>query len=553
MMQKILSLPYRKAVPVALALIGVLGMALLALSTRLGPGVGGDATIYISSARNLITGKGLGLISASGAFRLLPYFPPFFSLLLAGAGKLGLDMVASANVLNILMFAGLVWLVGFVTWHSDRSWILPMIAAGVIATSPILVPVYSWAMSEPVAILLGFASLALLLAYVQKPERSGIFVLSALSCGFGILTRYANAAFLATGVILLLVFLSTRWRPKLIDAVVYGLIGLLPVAIWVTYDLSMTATVSSRSMVSGIGERLANLFPSLADVFILWLMPESWTDVPRFSAHVFQAVVLIAGAALAAWLIVVALRFLKLRKAAQDGAGVSGPPVAVDDLWRWIAALVIFIAVYLVEIGAVSIATYPPITIASRMLSPVHVAGLWLLVLLAAATIRLWPKLRWLGITLPVLLLAFSATYTLRSVRIVQMYDHLGLGYNSKEWRESQTIQALKSLPTDKVIVTNEETAVLFLTGRAAYPVMEIYTSQPYEQFTSYGQGDLDKDTAQRLFHDGKAQLVLFDTIENQFSQVYGDRAAERVKVFIHGLVREFHGSDGNIYRYPVP
>ncbi|HPC05781.1 MAG TPA: hypothetical protein PLI60_03595, partial [Anaerolineaceae bacterium] len=61
----------------------VVGMTLVAYSTSLGPGVGGDATIYITSARNLLEGRGLGLIEADGSFRLLPYFPPGYPLALS--------------------------------------------------------------------------------------------------------------------------------------------------------------------------------------------------------------------------------------------------------------------------------------------------------------------------------------------------------------------------------------------------------------------------------------------------------------------------------------
>ncbi|NMC81162.1 MAG: hypothetical protein GYA59_17520, partial [Chloroflexi bacterium] len=63
--------------------VALLGVWVLLLSTHWGPGIGGDATIYITSARNLLEGRGLGLIGPRGEFRLLPYFPPFFSLVLS--------------------------------------------------------------------------------------------------------------------------------------------------------------------------------------------------------------------------------------------------------------------------------------------------------------------------------------------------------------------------------------------------------------------------------------------------------------------------------------
>ena len=69
---------------------------ILFISMVQGPGVGGDATIYITSARNLLEGNGLGLINAAGEFRLIPYFPPFYSLVLAFFGLFAIGLFALA-------------------------------------------------------------------------------------------------------------------------------------------------------------------------------------------------------------------------------------------------------------------------------------------------------------------------------------------------------------------------------------------------------------------------------------------------------------------------
>jgi hypothetical protein len=552
--QKVQAFPFDKLAPVGIVLIGGMSLIGMLISTRLGPGVGGDATIYITSARNLLAGKGLGLISASGTFRLIPYFPPFFSLVLAAAGALGLDMVSFANGFNIALLVGLVWLVGFETLRASRSWIYALLAAAVVGASPILIPVYSWAMSEPLSILLGFGSLALLLAYVRNPDRrSLILVVSALACGFGILTRYANAAFLGAAVLVLILLGPSKWRSKIIDAVLYGVIGLLPVAIWGVYDFSMTATVSSRSMATDNAARIAALFPSLADAIVIWLMPESWTDVPRFSARIFQMVVIAAALALLVWLVIVAVQSMRTADRPKNRSFFQSLQTLSNGIWGWVIVLVVFIVVYMVVIAGVYITTYPPITIANRMLSPMHAAVVWLVVLLAAASVQVWKRAGWLKVALPCLLFLLAAFYGLRSLRIVQMYSILGLGYNSVEWQESQTIRAIRNMPADQTIVTNEETAVLYLTGRAAYPLVEIYSAQPYEQFTRYGQGNPTNDRAQQLFKDGQAKLVLFDTIYNQFSSLYGSRSEERTKVLVDGLIQDFHGSDGNIYQCPQP
>ena len=110
-LKKMMKINNQKAIWGLAVLPAILGCYLLAISMRRGPGVGGDATIYITAARNLLAGKGLGLINPAGEFRLLPYFPPFYPLLLAFFGWLGLDPAGFAGPLNIILFAATVFVV----------------------------------------------------------------------------------------------------------------------------------------------------------------------------------------------------------------------------------------------------------------------------------------------------------------------------------------------------------------------------------------------------------------------------------------------------------
>ena len=77
------------SLPLALA-----GGALVTLSTRFGAGIGGDATTYIFSAKNLLEGRGLGLVGPQGEFSFLALFPPGFPLTLSA---LGLAVVVAAG------------------------------------------------------------------------------------------------------------------------------------------------------------------------------------------------------------------------------------------------------------------------------------------------------------------------------------------------------------------------------------------------------------------------------------------------------------------------
>ena len=65
------------------------GVLLLWVSMSQSVGIGGDAVIYLESARNFAAGRGIGLIQPDGTFRLIPYFPPFYPIVLAGFESMG--------------------------------------------------------------------------------------------------------------------------------------------------------------------------------------------------------------------------------------------------------------------------------------------------------------------------------------------------------------------------------------------------------------------------------------------------------------------------------
>ncbi|MCJ7625181.1 MAG: hypothetical protein MUO76_16915, partial [Anaerolineaceae bacterium] len=358
----------KRFAPLMLIIPAALGLIVLRLSTHWGPGIGGDATIYITSARNLLSGNGLGLIGPQGEFRLLPYFPPGFSLMLSLIGLFGIDLVNAAHWLNILLFAGLILLAGLFVYSISGSSFLALTAEMLLVFSPILIPVYSWAMSEPLSIFLGFTSLALMFLYLGDSNRRLLLYASGLLSGLAILTRYSAAAYLGAGALALLLSNSSqKWRSTLLNLTIYGGLGVIPVASWLYYDFLQTSTLASRSVESGLGmaDRLVILWPQLKEVATLWLLPESfiysspYPPILNLLALGLAFIVLAGGGLFVVW---------KFRK---ETSGVIR-----DEYFRLTMLLSLFVLSYLFVITIVYVTTYPPITIGSRMLSPVHISVL---------------------------------------------------------------------------------------------------------------------------------------------------------------------------------
>lgn len=530
-----------------LFLAALTGMILVGYATTSGPGVGGDATIYLTSAQNLLAGRGLGWIEADGTFRLLPYTPPFYPLTLSAVGLLVNDLTAAARWLNIFLFGALTALTGwFFARQTGRTWLAAALA-GLIACSPVVVGVQVWAMSEPLFLLLGFASLLLLLDHFEAPRWQKLAAAAVLA-GLAFLTRYMGAAFIGAAGLALLFFgrgskIFTAPRGAQIREVLwFGAVSLAPMAIWLAVDFSLTGTVASRSgqPAEAYWQRFLEMGPALQKIVLFWLVPDSIIDRLPGAAQAALWLIPLAAAAVTAWLLI------RRRPAGLNHTfgGLLSSRLASPA--RLAVLFGLFIVVYLIVLAVVQVFTYPPITLASRMLSPVHLAVLVLALALANLGVSVCEPCSDLAIGIVSLaILGLLGSYLLRSVMIVRDYHQDGIGYNSRAWRESQVIEAVRALPANTPLISNEVTAIMYLTGRPAYALQEIYQDRPLEQFTVYGTGD---DVPQRVFRQQNGALVLFEANLREDFSMYGDRVDQRLAALTDGLFLFFKGSDGAVY-----
>lgn len=518
---------------IAALICAAAGAGILFISMSQGVGVGGDATIYITSARNLLAGKGLGLINAAGDFRLIPYFPPFYSLVLAFFGLFTSNLSLVALILNLVFFAGLIFLITFWTLRiSDRMF--PGLLLGLlIAGSPIMIPAYSWAMSEPLSILLGFGGLILLEKSLIENRRA-LFWISAVLLALSFLTRYSSAAFIGAAVLLIFFFEGETLKERFLAALGYGLTSVVPMIVWLVMDFTQTATVSSRSMLSGrTAELWAAFVPKLKHVFTLWLLPESLAvTMPGFLVTFVTICILLFSVG---FLIgsVIALR-----------NGTQYPRYA-----RMFFLLSSFNLLYLLLIVLVSLNTYPPITINSRMLLPVYVSNFWQIYLLFALFAEYNHNLA-RAFVFNTALFLFTVFNCYRGVRIANQNAIDGLGYNSTAWKNSETIAYIReNIPEDRQIVTNEETALLYLLDRRTWPMHEVYVNEPDKEYYAYeSETGVEQDASRRTFREGGAYLVVFDTFEDQMADIYGENTRARIEKLFENLTLLFDGDDGMIY-----
>jgi hypothetical protein len=515
----------------------VLGMLAVLYATQLGPGLGGDAAIYLTSARNMIAGQGLGIWDPENKFQLLPYFPPFFPIVLGIMGILQIPMVEGARWLHALLFGATILISGLLLYRTSRSACLSIILSAVIAFSPIMSHVFMWAMSEPIYLFVGILCLWFLLKYLETPLRI-FLILAAMAAGISFFTRYLGISFVLLGAFAILLMTRTRFISRVGQLAIFLLVSCTPIGLWVIYDRMSTGTVSSRSVTTGssLPVQLTSLAHGIREVFASWFIPFSWVEAPPYPAYL-NTVVLIAIFGIV-FAVALALLSWQSKRLAHW--------LASAEARLWVLTMV-FLIINVGVISGVYLLTYPPITLDNRMFSASYLAMILLFFVQGHLLLQKWPSKVWLKVAVYLVYAVLLATYLYRTPRTMAQIHNDGLGYNSSAWLASDTIQAVNRLPESLPVVSNDVAALMYFTDIRPYTFSEIYLAQPLIIFTRFG--DDPSDRAQEAFREGAA-LVLFNSLEDELSFLYGPRTQERIARLTEGLHVHYRGSDGAIYFY---
>jgi hypothetical protein len=295
------------AVPPLAGLIAVLAAGAKGLY------VSPDAVFYVGTARNWLDGQGF---TPPPGVPPLEHFPPGFTMVLAALGKLGVDPLTGARVVNALAFAGLVLLVGLVVCAVTGSVPAALVAAVLCAAAVDLLALSASGLSEPLFILLALGGLVALAAYLDD-RRPALLAVACLLVAAAFLTRYIGIALVVAGVAGLL------WRRRWLAAGVFGAVTVAPVGVFL---LLADGGASDRTVAFHMFG--AEYLGQAARPFARWLLP--WPGPPM---GLLLAVLLVAAGVVVArrldgplpWLLVAfAVAYLAILLANRTFADATG-------------------------------------------------------------------------------------------------------------------------------------------------------------------------------------------------------------------------------------
>jgi hypothetical protein len=511
-------------------LIVLVGAFLIRYSTDLGPWTMVDTVDYFDVARNLSEGNGLVVTRASGLTRPMTIHPPFYSMVLAPAVLLHLDLLNFVRALNIALFAALVLIVCVGTYQLTSSALISIGFGLWLVTNRAVLRNYTAALSEPLFLTLGVASLYLLAGFIRT-NRKWLMLASALLAGLALLTRFSGIAFLATGFFTILLWHKTDWRTKLKNVLAYTIAACSPMLVWLAYCWVFFPgnTPGRYEWVSNIWEVMSPF--RLAFVAGLW----EWLGMGLvFSTPAYRMQMLILG------LVFLALGLGTTFALRVSGRGRDAPPpepvVFTASLW----AIFTFASVAMLLLSFVFVEDPKP-WLDERLYSPIQIGTVFTTILLAYfcgsrlsnGAIRYAPPL-----VLIALLVIANAPATAAYAR---QLHRAGAGYTSRAWKNSTVVGALQTIPPDKTIISNDPGAILFFAGRPAVDLMPIIRQAPYNEIPDI------------LLQSGTAVVLFEGKLASQLRPIYGngDEADQYIQKLTSTMQMQFQGNNGTIYYVP--
>ena len=342
----------------------------------------------------------------------------------------------------------------FLVFHSTRrlahSSGFALLAALLFAISFVMIEVHSWALSEPLYISLSLAAIVLLQKYFEETKSTWI-VLAALATSAAFLTRYVGISLvLAMGIVLLMNGTAIKRRVR--DLFLFGLIAVLPMALWSLRGYLLTSTLNDRTLA--FHPLTIKNYVSAIDVVYGWFFPRPLVEGAE---KIFLALT-------AAALILLMLFVWKSRQAYAGGWTAGSLPEKKISLLH-----VLYIVLYALVVFLSKTWIDADIGLSDRILSPMLVS---MLILLSAGLSFLWNNY---GKAKPFIVLAglgLLVYYAAGTFVSVQGFHDTGLGVARRGWNRSDVIESLRSYP-DVAIYTNSISSLYLWSDRAGYGIPE--------------------------------------------------------------------------------
>jgi len=213
--------------------LAVIGMSFAFLVTyRYGAGLSTDGARYLSTAENLIHGKGFYDYLGEP----LTQFPPLYSVIIAGFSFITrTDVFIVGQYLNILTFGWVIWLAGiFFRRILPENYSYAYIGSTVFTTSISLVRIASNILSDLLFLALAILFLLSATNALLNPSKKNLWIMGLIAC-ISPFQRYAGLTFILSASIIIFVLYRKEIFKGAFLAGIFAALASLPIILWVIF------------------------------------------------------------------------------------------------------------------------------------------------------------------------------------------------------------------------------------------------------------------------------------------------------------------------------
>jgi len=474
-----------------LSLLAILAFSVIYYANVLTVGVTPDSAIYIASAKSLLNGEGLTIPTAIDQPIPMTHFAPLYPALVALLGLSGLHLNTIAKWINIFLFTGNVFLVGYIIWRSQRGYLLlaPLASLYILVSEDILT-IHSYALSDPLFLFLCILGLFLLAMYLTKP--TPLTLISAIGVlALATLTRYAGIALIPTVFLSTIMIKGVKSRKNLFQAMGLSFVSGLPILAWLTRNFLTSESFYNRELV--YHPMASHDFRRGLDTLSNWILPGRITGALRDG---------LALTILSALLILIIMALFKIFRTTKD-----------KQAWKLEQAVplvfFIFFISYLAVLSFTILFVDAQSTFEYRLLSPALIGAL-------IATFTTLPfHLRRVPRPIHVVLMfLFFLMITFNTVHAAKFVSKAHQGsfkmYAGDGWKKAEIIQQIQTLPEGIPIYSNGDEAIYYVTGRPAARLPE--KSNPFTLRDNPDYRD-EIDQMQEILLEKDGMIVYFSGI----------------------------------------